>query len=115
MTNSKPYNPMSKEILVAADSTAPTGVQCPLKSQFAAQAGGCYRIVNSGTTAVNLGWGKDGATAKANAVIPTAGNPKDSMTLASGGVEIFRLPADTYLSGYSASTANLFITQGEGF
>ena len=69
------FNPIGNTVVVAATSTAPTGVQAPVFAKFNPQAAGQYRFVNAGSNTVFLGAGPTAALAQAAAVAPTAGTP----------------------------------------
>ena len=49
---------------------------------------GQFRIVNSGTVTVFLGFGPTAAEAAANAVAPVAGTPSNAMALLPGAIEV---------------------------
>jgi hypothetical protein len=110
----KPFNPKGQTIAITADTTAPAGVQAPLYSKFEGQQVGHIRVVNAGATPVFIGYGKDAATATANAVTPTSGSPASGIPILSGEVEILRVPKDMYFSGISSATAIFYITPGDG-
>jgi hypothetical protein len=105
------FNPQGNTVVVAADSTAPTGVQAPAGT---VNPRGQYRVVNAGNVTVHLGVGATAAAAQANAVAATAGNPAAGVPMVPGAVEILRFNAEAYFSGYSASAATVYITPGEG-
>lgn len=114
-TNSQiAFNPQGKTVVVAAAGTAPTGVQAPVYEKFNPQATGQYRIVNSGTVTVFLGFGPTAAEAAANAVAPVAGTPSNAMALLPGAIEVLRFTPNTYFSGLAASSTSVYITPGEG-
>ena len=111
-TNSQiAFNPQGDTVVVAAASTAPTGVQAPAGT---VNPRGQYRIVNAGNVTVHLGVGATAAAAQANAVAAAAGVPAAGIPLVPGAVEILRFSAEAYFSGYSASAATVYITPGEG-
>jgi hypothetical protein len=114
-TNSQiAFNPQGNTVVVAADSTAPLGVQASVDPRFSAQETGQVRIVNAGTAAVFLGIGSTAAIAQANAVAASAGNPAAGVPLVAGAVEILRFAPGAYFSGYAASAQTLYITPGQG-
>jgi hypothetical protein len=114
-TNSQiAFTPLGKTIVVAANSSAPTGIQAPVYAKFDPQNAGQYRFINSGTATVFLGYAMGAAEATAAAVAPTAGNPSSAIVLVPGAVEILRFNKDTYFSGLSASAVTVYITPGQG-
>jgi len=114
-TNSQiAFAQLGNTIVVAAASTAPTGVQAPVYAKFDGQSAGQYRIINSGATTVFLGTGASAAEATANAVAPVAGTPSAAVVLIVGAVAILRFNQSTYFSGLSSSAATVYITPGEG-
>lgn len=111
-----PFQPIGNTILVAGATTAPTGVTT-VTTGVAAE--GCiqFRVHNAGAVTAHYAFGADGATAKANAVVPTGdgSNAKASYPLPAGAVELITAPRDTYWSALTASsTASVFITPGVG-
>lgn len=111
-TNSQiAFNPQGNTVVVAADPTAPLGVQAPAG---AVNPRGQYRVVNPSAVTVHLGVGATAAAAQANAVAAAAGVPAAGIPLVPGAVEILRFSAEAYFSGYSASAATVYITPGEG-
>jgi hypothetical protein len=114
-TNSQiAFNPQGKTVAIAAAGTAPTGVQAPVDARFDAQATGQMRVINTGTVTVHLGVGPTAATAQANAVAATAGNPAAGIPLVAGAVEILRFPVGYYFSGLASSATTVYMTPGEG-
>lgn len=103
--------PIGPTIKVTADATAPTGLVTSTTG-FSASQVIQYRIHNASTVVIFYAYGVDGATALANAVIPTGNttNAKASYPLPPGAVEVITAPRDTYWSGIAASAAVLYIT-----
>jgi hypothetical protein len=109
------FAPQGNTIVVAADSSAPTGIQAPVLSRFDAQGTGQYRIINASTTVtVFLGVGGTAAEAQSNTVAPIAGAPSAAIVLVPGAVEILRFNRTSFFSGLSASAATVYIVPGEG-
>jgi len=108
------FNPLGKTVVVAATTSAPTGVQAPVAEKFNPQNAGQYRFVNAGTNTVFLGTGPTAALAQAAAVAPVAGTPSDAIVLVPGAVEILRFNKDTFFSGLAAAAATVYITPGQG-
>ena len=112
MSMQKAFAAAGKSILVVANPTAPLGVQAAPTGVSRKRH---YRVYNDGNEAVALGWGATDSAAQTNADFPTGGNPKDSIVIPPGDVEIFTAPADSYWSGKSVSVnCNVYITPGEG-
>lgn len=114
-TNSQiAFAPQGNTIVVASASSAPTGVQAPIKTRFSGQETGQVRIVNSGTVIVHLGVGSTAAEAASNAVAATAGSPAAGIPILNGTTQILRFPAGAFFSAVSASAATVYITPGQG-
>jgi hypothetical protein len=108
------FNPQGKTVVIAATTSAPAGLQAPVDAVNTAQATGQYRIVNSGTVAVFLGFGATAAEATANAVAPIAGTPTSALALLPGAIEVLRFTPNTFFSGLAASATSVYITPGQG-
>jgi hypothetical protein len=114
-TNSQiAFTPLGKTVVVAATTSAPTGVQAPVAEKFNPQNAGQYRFVNAGTNTVFLGTGPTAALAQAAAVAPVAGTPSDAIVLVPGAVEILRFNKDTFFSGLAAAANTVYVTPGQG-
>jgi hypothetical protein len=108
------FNAQGKTVVIAATTSAPTGLQVPVDALNTAQATGQYRIVNSGTVIVFLGFGPTAAIAAANAVAPVAGTPSSALALLPGAIEVLRFTPDAFFSGLAASATSVYITPGQG-
>jgi len=114
-TNSQiAFTPLGKTVVVAATTSAPTGVQAPVAEKFNPQNAGQYRIVNAGTNTVFLGIGPTAALAAAAAVAPVAGTPSDAIVLLPGAIEVLRFNKDTFFSGLAAAANTVYVTPGQG-
>jgi hypothetical protein len=114
-TNSQiAFAPFGKTVVVAATTSAPTGIQALVYDKFEPQNAGQFRFINAGTTTVFLGTGSTAAEATANAVAPVAGTPSAAIVLVPGAVEILRFNQTTFFSGLSSSAATVYITPGQG-
>ena len=114
-TNSQiAFAPLGNTVVVAATTSAPTGIQAPVYAKFDPQNTGQFRFVNAGTTTVFLGTGSTAAEATANAVAPVAGTPSAAIVLVPGAVEILRFNQTTFFSGLSSAAATVYITPGQG-
>jgi tRNA A37 threonylcarbamoyladenosine synthetase subunit TsaC/SUA5/YrdC len=110
-TNQWAFFPIGSTYLIPAAVTASTGVQIVSQNERDV----AHRIVNTGAVDAFVGYGVLAATAEANAVIPTAGNPRLCILVKAGDTTVVRLPSNTFLSGIVASTtANLYVTPGKG-
>ena len=96
-------------ITFTAATTAPTPVQCPSTTL----GGNQYRIINSGTVVVFLGYGTTSSDANNNAtVITTTGL---SLPLLPSTDEILSFVPNAYFTAITASgTAQIYITCGDG-
>ena len=108
------FAPLGETVVVAAASSAPTGVQALVTSRNDAASTGQYRIVNSSSNTVFLGVGSTAAIATANAVAPTAGSPTAAIVLVPGAIEILRFGRESFFSGLASSASTVYIVQGEG-
>jgi hypothetical protein len=108
------FNPQGQTVVIAADATAPAGVQALVSKFSRPQASGQYRIVNSGSNTVFLGVGASAAEAQANAVAPVAGTPSNAIVLVAGAVEVLRFNPEAYFSGLASGATTVYITQGQG-
>ena len=114
-TNSQiAFNPQGNTVVIAATTSAPTGLQVPVDARNVAQATGQYRIVNSGLVAVFLGFGHTAAIAAANAVAPVAGTPSSALILLPGAIEVLRFTPDAFFSGLASAATSVYITPGQG-
>ena len=115
-TNSQiAFAPLGETVVIAATTSAPTGLQVPVHARLDGQAVGQYRVINSSTTnTVFLGFGSTAALAAANAVAPVAGTPSSAIVLLPSSVEILRFNTNTFFSGLAAAASTVYIVQGEG-
>lgn len=92
-----------------ADTTAPTPVQCASTTL----GGNQYRVINTGTVTVFLGYGVDAANATSNAVQVTSSQA--SFPLLPSTDEILTFIPNAYFTGVTASgNATIYITPGDG-
>ena len=107
------FQPQGKQVFIASATSAPTGIQVLSDANSSSQ----YLIWNSDTTNdAWIGYGPTAAMATANAVIPTAGNPKASVIVAPhGSVQTFTLPSNTFFSPIcTGGTPGIYILPGSG-
>jgi hypothetical protein len=106
------WGPESQTSLLVAAAVAPPGVQVGPGVQAGLVV---YRIFNDSGNTVFLAIGKDAATAQANAVVPTAGNPQNVLPIQPHSVEPFKAAPNQFWSGICpAGNSNVYITQGRG-
>jgi hypothetical protein len=96
-------------VAFVASTTAPTPVQC-LSTTL---GGNQYRIINSGTVTVFLGYANNASDASNNAVVVTTTGL--SFPLLAGTDEILTFIPNAYFTGItSTGTASVYITPGDG-
>lgn len=96
-------------VVFLAAASAPTPVQC-LSTTL---GGNQYRIINSGTVTVFLGYGVASSDASNNATIVTTTGP--AYPLLAGTDEILTFVPNAYFTGItSTGSANIYITPGDG-
>jgi hypothetical protein len=96
-------------VVFAASTAAPTPVQCVSSTL----GGNQYRIINSGTVTVFLGFGNSAANATASALVVSTTAP--SFPLLPGTDEILTFVPNAYFTGITSSgSANVYITPGDG-
>ena len=95
-------------ITFIAGVTAPTPVQVTNTTI----GGNQYRIINSGTTVVFLGYGTTATDATNAAVTVTSTGP--AFPLLPGTDEILTFVPNAYFTGVSTSSAVVYITPGDG-
>jgi hypothetical protein len=105
------FTPMGNTVIITAAVTAPTPIQVPSNTL----GGNQYRIINNGSVTAFLGFGPDAATATTNAVAPTSGNDTFSIPLLAGTDEVLSFLPNMYVTAVTlSSTANIYITNGDG-
>ena len=96
-------------VAFTATTSAPTPVQCSSTTL----GGNQYRVINSGTVTVFLGYGDTAANATASAVVVSTTAP--SFPLLPGTDEILTFVPNAYFTGITSSgTASVYITPGDG-
>ena len=92
-----------------ADTTAPAAVQCVSTTL----GGNQYRIINSGSVTVFLGYGTTAVAANtAAAVVSSSG---EAFPLLAGTDEILTFIPNAYFTGITSSgNATVYITPGDG-
>jgi len=96
-------------ITFLAATTAPTPVQCVSTTL----GGNQYRVINTGTVTVFLGYGQDSSNATTNSnVVTTTGQ---AFPLLPSTDEILTFVPNAYFTAKTASgTATIYITPGDG-
>ena len=96
-------------VVFLAAATAPTPVQC-LSTTL---GGNQYRIINSGSVTVFLGYGVVSSDASNNATVVTTTGP--AYPLLAGTDEILTFVPNAYFTGITATAnASVYITPGDG-
>jgi len=92
---------------------AATSAPTPIQAVSTTLGGNQYRIINSGSVTVFLGYGSDGASANSNAaIITTTGT---SIPLLPGTDEVLSFVPNAYFTGItSTSNATVYVTPGDG-
>ncbi len=103
------FTKLGNTVTFLAASTAPTPVQCASTTL----GGNQYRIINTGTVTVFLGYGATAGDATNNAVVVT--NSQNSLPILPNTDEILSFVPNAYFTGVTSSgTANIYITPGDG-
>jgi hypothetical protein len=111
----KAFTPLGDTVVLAANTTAPTGIQAPTNNVNDKRSVGAYRVFNSGSETVYISFAPTAAQATTEAVIPTAGNAQAVIPVSAGATEVLRLGDDPFLSGItSTGAATVFVTPGKG-
>ena len=96
-------------VVFLAAASAPTPVQC-LSTTL---GGNQYRIINSGSVTVFLGYGVVSSDASNNATVVTTTGP--AYPLLAGTDEILTFLPNAYFTGITATAnASVYITPGDG-
>jgi hypothetical protein len=110
MSVSAPFSPCGNTVVISATTTASTPVQVPSSTL----GGNQYRIINSGSVTVILGYGQTSAQATSGSVVP-ATTQNNCLPLLPGTDEIITFVPNAYFSANCvSSTATLYITPGDG-
>ena len=110
MSVSAPFSPCGNTAVISATTTATTPVQVSSNTL----GGNQYRIINSGSVTVILGYGQTSALAASGAVVPTT-TQANCLPLLPGTDEIITFVPNAYFSANAtSSTATIYITPGDG-
>ena len=105
------FDAFGPSTLIPAAASAPFGLQVSAVSSPAARV---YRIVNVGTNIAYVAYSSGGAAAGLNAVVPTAGNPREVVAVVSNATHFIVAPPGSFFSAIApAGNTNLFITPGD--
>jgi len=93
--------------------TAATSAPSPVQALSTTLGGNQYRIINSGSVTVFLGYGTASADATNSAVVVTTTGP--AYPILAGTDEILTFAPNAYFTGITgSSTAAVYITPGDG-
>ena len=93
--------------------TAATSAPTPVQALSTTLGGNQYRIINSGSVTVFLGYGVDSGNATNSAVVVTTTGP--AYPILAGTDEILTFVPNAYFTGITgSSTAAVYITPGDG-
>lgn len=96
-------------VVFLAATTAPT----PVQAVSTTLGGNQYRIINSGTVTVFMGYGANAAAASAAATVVTTSG--EAIPILPGTDEILTFVPNAYFTGITISgTANVYVTCGDG-
>ena len=103
------FTQLGNTVTFLAATTAPSPVQCVSTTL----GGNQYRVINSGTVTVFLGYGASASDATTNAAIVTTTGL--SLPLLPGTDEILTFIPNAYFTGITASgNAAVYVTPGDG-
>jgi hypothetical protein len=110
MSVSAAFTPTGNTVtFTAVITTPPTPVQVPSYGLGSNQ----YRLINTGTVTVFLGFGTTAALATTNAAVVTSSGP--AIPLLAGTDEILTFVPSAYFTGITSSgNAVVYITPGDG-
>ena len=103
-----PFTPMGNTVTFTAATTAPTPVQAASTTVGGTQ----YRIHNSGSSVIYLGFGPNAASANTMANTTPTGS---TIPMVAGSVEVLTMNANQYFTAVTSSgTSVVYITPGDG-
>ena len=103
------FTKMGNTVTFLAATTAPT----PVQAVSTTLGGNQYRIINSGSVVVFLGYGSTASDASNNAV--AVSTTATSFPLLPGTDEILTFVPNAYFTAVTSSgTANIYVTPGDG-
>ena len=96
-------------VVFLANTAAPT----PVQAVSTTLGGNQYRVINSGTVTVFLGYGATAADATASATVVATTGP--AIPLLPGTDEILTFTPNAYFTGITSSgNASVYVTPGDG-
>jgi len=103
-----PFTPMGNTVTFTANVAAPTAVQA-----LSTTVGGTqYRVHNSGSAVIYLGFGPNAAAATTMANTTPTGS---TISMVAGSIEVFTMNANQYFTAVTSSgTSAVYITPGDG-
>lgn len=109
MSVSAPFTPTGNTVVFTAATSAPV----PVQAISTTLGGNQYRILNAGSVVAFLGIGTTSSQASNNAVVVSSS--QNTMPLLAGTDEIITFQPNAWFTGItSTSTANIYITPGDG-
>ena len=109
MATTAAFTPTGNTVTFTADTVAPT----PVQALSVTLGGNQYRIINSGSVTVFLGFGKTSADAANAATVVTGSAP--AIPLLAGTDEILTFIPNMYVTGITATgNASIYVTPGDG-
>jgi hypothetical protein len=103
------FTAMGNTVTFTANTAAPT----PVQALSTSLGGNQYRIINTGSVTVFLGYGTTAALANTNASVITSSGP--SVPIIAGTDEILTFVPNAYFTGItSTGNATIYVTPGDG-
>ena len=103
------FQKMGNTVTFIADTVAPT----PVQASSGTNNGNQYRVINTGTVTVFLGYGMTAADATNNSAIVTSSGP--AFPILPNTHEILTFVPNAYFTGTTSSgVATIYITPGDG-
>ncbi len=109
MATNAPFTVLGNTVVITASNPAPTPVQVPSTTL----GGNQYRIINTGTNTVFLGFGSTAAQATSGAVAPTS-SQSNCLPILPGTDEIITFAPNAYFTGNATANTVIYITPGDG-
>jgi len=111
MSVNAPFTPTGNTVVFTANTTAPTPVQVPTTGGLGSNQ---YRIINSGTVVVFLGYGANATVASSGAAVPTS-TQNNCLVLLPGTDEVITFIPNAYFTGITSSgNATIYMIAGDG-
>jgi hypothetical protein len=104
------FNPTGNTVTFLANTAAPAAAQALTSSNTSYCQ---YRIFNSGSNLIFLGFGANATAANTNATVVSSSNT--GLPVLPGTLEIFSFPANSYFTAITSSgTSQIYVTPGLG-